>query len=328
MKRVEERLKEMPFDPEINRLDADEDLRRRILRAAEETEKIPALFRGRRAAAFAAACVLVLALGGSFAYSRLHRGTETPRLLTSQPAGESAADSAVMEAEEAATAAVFAGAERGMLDVKNGTVSISAQSAPAYRSIWASGSGSHYPVIGVNGRYYRMLTSPASVSSSLLGDVLGAVEEYTDEPALSRAGLVSNVVGQGGTVWAVRGMNGSAAAAEVNGVYRVFQRVSYAGSALMGGESFRDTLRCSGVTGMELSGVGTLNGGAAAEMWNLLLSNAVYQGTGCSETGQSLLIYLDNGLILQLSVSGETVQGCGTWICPDFFAAFYNRVGS
>ena len=240
LKSVEERLKEMPFDPEINRLDADEDLRRRILRAAEEKEKIPALFRGRRAAAFAAACVLVLALGGSFAYSRLHRGTETPRLLTSQPAGESAADSAVMEAEEAATAAaVFAGAERGMLDVKNGTVSISAQSAPAYRSIWASGSGSHYPVIGVNGRYYRMLTSPASVSSSLLGDVLGAVEEYTDEPALSRAGLVSNVVGQGGTVWAVRGMNGSAAAAEVNGVYRVFQRVSYAGSALMGGESFR-----------------------------------------------------------------------------------------
>ena len=323
----------MPFDPEINRLDADEELRRRILRAAEEKEKVPALFRGRRAAAFAAACVLVLVLGGSFAYTRLHRERETPRLLSSQPAGESVhadAEGAMADAEAAGMAeeaAVFAGAERGMLDVKNGTVSISAQSAPAYRSIWASGSGSHYPVIGVNGRYYRMLTSPASVSSSLLGDVLGTVQEYTDEPALSRAQLVSNVVGQGGTVWAVRGMNGAAAAAEVNGVYRVFQRVSYAGSALMGGESFRDTLRCGGVTGMELSGVGSLSGGAATEMWNILVSNAVYQGAGCSETGQSLLIYLDNGLILQLSVSGETLQGCGTWACPDFFSAFYSRVG-
>ncbi len=300
----------MPFDPEINRLEADESLRRRILRAAREK---PAAAPGwKRFAPLAAACVLLLALCGGWAYERFRPREETPILLTSQAAGDTEA---------------LPGAERGMLDVKNGSVSISSQSVPAYHSVWAQGSGGHYPLIGVRGKYYRMLVSPASISASLLGEALGNVEEYTSEPALSGASLVSNVVGAGGTVYAVSGMNGAAAAAEVDGVLRVFQRVSYAGAALTSGESLKDTLRCGGVTGMELSGVGRLSGGAAKEAWNILSSRASYQGSGCAETGQCLLIYLDNGLTMQLCVSGETLQGCGTWACPDFFNAFYSLSG-
>ena len=310
MKSVEERLNEMPFDPEINQLEADESLRRRILSAAREK---PAARPVRpRFAVLAAACVLVLVLGGGLWYEHLRPKEALTVLLTSQPAGE-------MDERT--------GGERGMLDVKNGSVSISNHSVPAYRSVWAQNAGGKVPVIGVRGRYYRLLNSPASVSPSQLGEELGSVEEYTSEPALSGASLVSNVVEAGRTVYAVRGMNGAAAAAEVNGVLRVFQRVSYAGAALMGGESLRDTLQCGGVSSLELSGVGRLSGGAAREVLDILLSRAAYQGSGCSETGQSLLIYLDNGLTMQLSVSGETLQGCGTWACPDFFTAFYGQAG-
>ena len=60
------------------------------------------------------------------------------------------------------------------------------QSVPSYRNLWSSSSDSStFPLIGVNGSYYRMMTSPRSVSSSLLGTSLGTIAEYTTAPSLS-----------------------------------------------------------------------------------------------------------------------------------------------
>lgn len=308
MKNVEERLRALPEIARSTGLEADEALKRKILRAAEGPARRNDGFTVRRL--IPALCVLVLLVGaGAFALPRLRGGepqeTQTP-LIASYPAGS-----------------VPAGEKRG-LDVPPGSLSIRSSNNPSYRSIWAPMSGGNFPLIGVNGRYYRLLTNPTSISSSLLGDSLGTVDNFTSEPALAgKNGICSNTVQAGETVYAVRGMNGALAAANVNGQTRVFQRVSFGDNALVGGEKLADTLRASSAVALELSGVGTVNDAATAQrLIDILVSNASFLRAGGSETNQSLLIQLSSGIVLQMAVNGERVIACGTWACPEFFDAF------
>ena len=91
----------------------------------------------------------------------------------------------------------------------------------------------------------------------------------------------------------------------------------------MGGESLGDTLKASSPVALELSGVGTVNDAStASRLVKVLVNNASFLRAGGSETNQSLLIQLKNGIVLQLAVNGERVIGCGTWACPEFFDAF------
>ena len=308
MKNVEERLRALPEIARSTGLEADEALKRKILRAAEGPARRNYSFPARRL--IPALCVLILLIGaGVFALPRLRGGepqeTQTP-LIASYPAGS-----------------VPAGEKRGM-DVPPGSLSIRSSNNPSYRSIWAPMSGGNFPLIGVNGRYYRLLTNPTSISSSLLGDSLGTVDNFTSEPALAgKNGICSNTVQAGETVYAVRGMNGALAAANVNGQTRVFQRVSFGDNALVGGEKLADTLRASSAVALELSGVGTVNDAATAQrLIDILVSNASFLRAGGSETNQSLLIQLSSGIVLQMAVNGERVIACGTWACPEFFDAF------
>ncbi len=241
-------------------------------------------------------------------------------VMDSQPAGESE-----VKAVEAHTV-------RALLDVPSGSISLGGeQEAPAYRNLFAKGQGSNFPLVTWDGVTYRMLKTPASISDRLLGDDLGQVAEYTLEPALGSGGMISNVVSQGETVYAVKGMKGAMAAASVEGALRVFQRVSFAGTAIVGSEGLSDTLCAPGdVTSMELSGVGAiLDAGKAQELMRVLLSNASYQSASASSGGnQSLLLTLDNGLTMQLMVGDDTVSACGTWSCPEFFEAFLVAIGT
>lgn len=219
---------------------------------------------------------------------------------------------------------------RALLDLPPGSIQLtSSDAAPSYRSIWAPQNGGNFPLVGVNGKFYRMLRNPTSVSAGLLGDSLGEVTEYTDEPSLSGTDqLVSNVVSQGETVYAVSGMNGAMVAAAVDGETRVFQRVTYAGNGAMKGESLADTLKISGrVVAMELSGVGTItDADTAAQLAATLLENAAYKNGGASSGKQSLLIQLDNGLTVQMVVKNGVLSACGGWTCPEFFEAFDTAV--
>ena len=215
---------------------------------------------------------------------------------------------------------------RAMLDLPPGSIQLTAgHSTPAYRSIWAPQNGGNFPLIGVKGRYYRLLNNPTSISSSLLGENLGEITEFTDEPSLAGANqLVSNTVDLGEPVYAVAGMNNAMVAAKVDGKLRVFQRVTYAGSATLGKETLADTLPISGrVIAMELSGVGTITDSASASrLADLLLNNAQPKNAGASSGSQSLLIQLNNGLTLQMVVKNGVLSGCGGWTCPEFFDAF------
>ena len=60
----------------------------------------------------------------------------------------------------------------------------------------------------------------------------------------------------------------------------------------------------------------------ANEVIGVLLDHAVLKSADATARGQTLTVTLDNGLRLQLGVSGDTVTGCGGWSCPEFFEAF------
>ncbi len=212
-------------------------------------------------------------------------------------------------------------------DLGNGGVTISTNdSTPGYRNMWADVKGGSFPLIGVNGRYYRMMTSPKSVSSSLLGGQVSTVNEFTTEPSLSGTDVVlSNAAEAGAAVYAIHGVDDATlVAAEVDGKVRLFQRVSFNGNALRGSERLADTLAVSGkVVALELSGVGTVTDpDACAALLSTLLGNASYQSSGSLSSRQALLIELDNGLVLQLAVKGDRLAACGVWSCPEFFEDF------
>lgn len=256
-------------------------------------------------------CALVLAIALGVGIPALTQQGDEP-LIASQPAG-----------------APTAGTERSLLDLDNNVTIRQRDTVPDYRSIWAASNGGSFPLIGIEGKYYRMLTSPASVSSSLLGECLGTIAEFTTEPSLSGTDVIlSNIASQNGEVYAISGMGNTLVAAQVDGSYRLFQRVSFNGSALRGNEALADTLQIAGhITGMELSDVGTITDAATCEtFFATLTSSASYESSGSVNGKQSLLISLDNGLIVQLSVKNDKLSACGTWSCPEFFEAFANAI--
>ena len=258
--------------------------------------------------AAALACLAVFMAGVLIGVPRLlTRGGQPDPLISTQTGGENGPE----------------GGQLTALDVPQGSIVISQRDKPAYRGVWEAANGANFPLVCVDGRYYRMLTNPTAIGKDLLGGALGTVDTFTNEPALASGGVISNVVSEGETVYAVRGMEGAMAAANVNGSLRVFQRVSFGSSALKSGEGLGDTLRASSVVALELTGVGTVTDAATAQsLYDTLLQNAQLARSGASETGQSLLIQLQNGLVLQLSVRDESVMACGTWSCPEFFEAF------
>lgn len=212
-------------------------------------------------------------------------------------------------------------------DLNNGSVFISASSSkPGYRSIWSDVQNGSFPLIGVNGKYYRMLTSPNTLDSELLGTQVATVSEFTTEPSLSGTDVVlSNAATSGTAVYAISGVSeNTLVAAQVNGRMRLFQRVSFNGNALRGREKLADTLALSGqVIAMELSGVGTVTEPAACEtLLETLLECATYESSGSISSKKALLVELNNGLVLQLTVRGDNLAACGVWSCPEFFEAF------
>lgn len=286
-------------------LKADASLYMKIRQRAQAPARKPA-FPLRRAVALACSLVLVITLGvigiGGFP------GDEKalPKIMT-QAAG-TLPEGAVLRA----------------WDLPRGSISLGQPgSVPEYQGVWARSSGGNFPLIRVNGAFYRLLSNPTSIDSSMLGGSLGSVEVFTDEPALdSTAQTLSNVVPAGTQVSQISGMQGTAVAAQLDGKTRVFQRVSFSGSALLGGEGLSSTLQGS-VVGLQLSGVGTVTDpGQVSSLMNMLLGESSYQSSSTRSTDQALLIQYSNGIVLQMSVKDNSLIACGTWSNPGFIEAF------
>ena len=295
-------LRNLPQDADkaLNGLQATPFLKARIDRAVAEKKQGKVRFTMPKwaPAVCCAAVVLILAL----TVMPLGMNEQPGNLIQSGPMGPATATPA----------------SQMTADLGRDSLFISTSNAkPGYRSIWSDVKDGSFPLIGVNGKYYRMLTSPNSVDSDLLGGAIATVSEFTTEPSLSGTDVVlSNAATSGSPVYAVRGVDeDTLVAAEVNGRVRLFQRVSFNGNALRGKEKLADTLAISGqVIAMELTGVGTVTDPAACEtLLATLLSNASYESRGSISSRQALLIELQNGLVLQLSVKGDNLAGCGVW---------------
>lgn len=210
-----------------------------------------------------------------------------------------------------------------------GAGSLGAQGvAPTYTPLWA-GQGANPPIIGINGRYYRMLNTPFAASSSLVDSVIYEVQEFTEEPSLKKpVGAVSNIAQVGAKIYSIKGLSSKTAClAEVDGALRVFQRVGYASETLVGTEMFEDTFGVYGqVEMLELSGAGVIKDKSRANELIYCISEFAVQGDGTPEGSQALTVYLENGLSLQLMVQDETLIGCGAWTCPEFFAEFQDAL--
>ncbi len=324
------RLEQLPeiTDEMLGGLQGTQELKNDILRDAQliaRGEKVrrntpwkdAAQNRAHRARALRAvgalACALVIAVGVMIG---------APGLL-----GKPAGSDPLIDTQSAGDPLPLSGGQSVALDMPRGSIVISQRSKPAYRGVWEAAEGANFPLVCVDGRWYRMMSSPAALGAELTGERIGAVDTFTSEPALAQGGVISNVVPEGEAVYAVKGMNGAVVAANVNSALRVFQRVSYGNSALKGKETLADTLGGVQTIALELTGVGTVTDPAAAQkLFDILLKNAQLERAGGSETAQSLLIGLKNGLVLQMSVRDESLMACGTWVCPEFFEAFKNEI--
>jgi len=262
--------------------------------------------------ALALCCALVLCVGAVMTMNADNR-----------PVAMDAGEANVMMASRAAGSQAEPTAQPMTLaDVPKGSISMSAGMQRSAGSLFAQSTDAGFPLVTLQGATYRMLESPDGISRSLLGDSMGAVNEFNLEPALGSSGVVSNVIAMGEDVYAVGDMGGALVAAEVDGALRVFQRVRYAGTAVIGTETLRDTLCASSdVKWIEVEGLGRAEGETAQQLMETLLEYADYQSTAFSGS-VPMQIGLTNGLTLQLMTGEDSVSACGTWSCPDFFEAF------
>lgn len=291
-------------------LRADQALYERIISGEHRPSLRQTGFPLRRALTLACSLVFVLGIGAIGLNLFLHRDTQTS-LINTQVAGN-----------------LPAGGVLSAWDLPRGSITLdSSGGVPTYKGVWANGSGGNFPLIRVNGGYYRLLSNPSHIDGGLLGGQLGTVEVYTEEPALDQGQQVlSNVAPQGTAVYAVSGMHGTAVAAEVDGRTRVFQRVSYSGSALTGGEGLGSTLQGQ-VVGLQLSGVGTVTDpGQVSSLMSTLTGSASWQGAASRGSDQALLIQYQNGIVLQMAVRGSNLIACGTWSNQAFLDAFQAAV--
>ena len=259
-----------------------------------------------RALALACSLIFVMGLGAAGVYSVLNR-SQVVQPINTLAAGQ-----------------LPEGTRMTALDVPRGSITLNASgSTPGYVGVWAGSQGANFPLVRVKGRFYRLLQNPTEIDQGMLGQKLGEVAIFTEEPALDQSdAIISNAVLSGSAVHDISGMEGAAVAASIDSKLRVFQRVSFGGSALIGREGLPDTL--SGrVAGLQLSNVGIITEQAQVQsLMSTLFSSASYQSPASRVTDQALLIQYANGIVLQMAVKGSSVIACGTWSAPDFIAAF------
>lgn len=213
--------------------------------------------------------------------------------------------------------------------VDSGMTPISAGSDPSLSDTGSTsifvGEGANPPIVGINGRYYRMTS--VRVPESMLGTAIAEVQSFTEEPSLlpTNVGVISNILPAGTQIYKISDLSDKTACiAQVDGTNYVFQRISYASTTLLGSEQLEDTLNIAGkVSKLTLTGVGTIDDPELANELIYTLLEFASEASVNEISGESVLrIELQNGVTLQLLVEDNLLGGCGVWACPEFFEAF------
>ena len=291
---MEEKLQDLPraADEALGGLQAAQGLRNRILEKANEEKVAPKGYRRWLTPVLcgcgALAVVVGLYAGGVF-------GKNAPAAAAGQegPGISVIAQGSLPEIPDARLSA----------DV-GGTVTITRNAS----------SGS---MLAVDGRYYCKQSGKVPAT----GECLGEVRNVSD--VSGQSGICSDCLDDGVLIYAIPGMEGTVVAADDGGTLRLFRRTSFGGTALVGGESLRDTLR-GDIVKIEIDGMQPLDGGDAKQLMEILFSSAVQYSSGSSTSSTAFTVTFGNGVKLKLYVSPDEglLMGCGTWKCPEFFAAY------
>lgn len=248
------------------------------------------------------ACLLFVALSG--ALFALNRPNSTP-IIETRFAG-------------LPTAGVYSA-----MGLPRGSLILSSEASPPYIGLWVGGKDGNFPLVRVDGRYYRLLTHPQPLDTALLGETVGSVAVYTQEPALDQGQeSLSNILPEGESLYLIRGMGKSALAGMIDGQMRVFERCSFAGAARLSGEGFDSFLGQEQPILIQLSGVGSVDDPEQIRTLMSALSGAAYEGGQARSGKQSLILQYANGVALQWTVKDGSFSACGRWSCPAFFEQF------
>ena len=292
-------------DAAVGGLHADDRLKYKILQEARH----PAGGKGVRLTPMqkritAAACALLILSGV---------------LLTQLPHREQSPITVISAGQPTAGPAVSASG-----NLRVGSLSVGRDSAEG--SLWATG-GNPWPMLRVNGRWYRMLNTGAGQIAA--DQIIGTVALYTDEPGLMEGSeAISNICPAGTEIRTAAGLDGALIAVQLDGQQRLFQRISFNGSAVQGHETLNQTLGIRDhAQSYTLTGLGSVSDPEnVRQLTGLLLDSAVLDSAAVQNSNQFLLITLDNGAVLQMTAANDRLSACGTWVCPEFFEAFSRLV--
>ena len=173
-----------------------------------------------------------------------------------------------------------------------------------------------------DGRYYRLIRD-VRPDESALGGTVAAVTAMVSDPTQSAEAVVSMDLPVGTELYRLNGVSESALiVCRGDSGLRLYQRVSLGGSGLLGSERFADVMPdASRVTAISLTGQDVIQGDEARRLYGLLIGGAQFESNGSVTAERVLIITLDNGAAVQLSVKGSRVGGCGVWSCSEFFDA-------
>ena len=302
MKRVED-LREIANET-LSGLEAGPALRHRIMSAQAPTAKRKLPVRGLAIAisfALVLAVVIPLSLNGQ-------KGV-IPGELNQAP-GSVAPDFNVVSAGKD-------GVHNETASLKGAQVTVTNKNKDNPYSLWDKNG-----LIRWDGRYYRLIKD-VRPDASALGGIVTTIQAQVGDPTTSFEAVVSKDMEVGTNVYSLNGISDRALIV-CNGSdgLRLYQRISLAGSGLLDSERFADVMPdASRVTAISLTGQDVIQGDEARRLYSILLSCAQSDGNGSVTAERVLIITLDNGAAIQLSVKGSRVGGCGVWNCSDFFEA-------
>ena len=174
-----------------------------------------------------------------------------------------------------------------------------------------------------DGRYYRLIRETRP-NGNAVGSIVATVSAQVSDPTLSGEAVVSKDMPVSTEIYSLSGISEkSLIVCYGSDGLRLYQRISLAGNGLLGSERFADVMPdASRVTAISLTGQDVIEGDEARRLYGILIRGASPEGNGSITAERVLIITLDNGAAIQLSVKGNRIGGCGVWSCPDFFEAF------
>lgn len=188
-------------------------------------------------------------------------------------------------------------------------------------------SASEPQIIVLDGCVYRLLEHTFSPEQLKLSSTAGFVSVCDSFATLSNRNTSgSTFLNPGTEVYYLDGMNHAFVAAEYHGNMCVFQCTSLAPNVLLKNELIKSIIPdVSHVISLEIPEKGRITDiKSIPKLISILADNAIPESSNSLNSGEYMILNLDNGLQYQLMFNQQRISFCGTWLCPEFIEELDN----